>query len=48
MVKVNGKVRRWKRETGRVEIPCKYGLYEYFVLNERDLAAGMLLLPVGE
>jgi len=47
-VKVNGKVRRWKRDTGRIEIPCKYGLYEYFTLEARDLAAGMLLLPVGE
>lgn len=47
-VKVNGKVRRWKRDANRIEIPCKYGLYEYFTLNAGDLAAGMLLLPVGE
>jgi hypothetical protein len=28
-VKVNGAVKRWKREPGRIEIPVKYGMYEY-------------------
>jgi hypothetical protein len=27
-VKVNGKVRTWKREPDRIEVPCKYGMYE--------------------
>lgn len=34
--KVNGKVRRWKREPDRIEIPCKYGLYEYFTLTNHN------------
>ena len=34
--KVNGAVKRWKREPDRIEIPCKYGLYEYFTLTNRD------------
>ena len=27
--KVNGKVRTWKKDPNRVEVPIKYGLYEY-------------------
>jgi hypothetical protein len=33
----NGKVRRWKRDTDRIEIPCKYGMYEYFTLYNKDI-----------
>jgi len=29
-VKVNGKPRTWKRDPLRVEVPLKYGMYEYF------------------
>lgn len=36
-VKVNGKVRTWKRDTNRIEVPCKYGLYEYFILTAHDI-----------
>ncbi len=36
-VKVNGKVRTWKRDKSRVEVPCKYGLYEYFTLTASDI-----------
>ena len=32
-VKINGKVKRWKREPDRIEIPVKYGLYEYVTLD---------------
>ena len=34
--KVNGKVRTWKRNPSRIEIPMKYGLYEYFTITNRD------------
>lgn len=44
MVKVNGKVRTWKRDANRIEVPCKYGLYEYFILTARDIAD--VLIPV--
>lgn len=27
--KINGAVRLWKRDPDRVEVPVKYGLYEY-------------------
>ena len=36
-VKVNGKPRTWKRQPTRFELPCKYGLYEYFTLNQDEL-----------
>jgi len=32
--RTNGSVKTWKRDTSRVEVPLKYGLYEYF----RDVA----------
>lgn len=28
-IKINGRVRTWKRDPTRVEIPCKYGMYEH-------------------
>lgn len=43
-VKVNGKVRTWKRDANRVEVPFKYGLYEYGVLQARDITD--ILIPV--
>lgn len=35
-VRLNGKVRTWKRDATRLEIPIKYGLYEFatFSLSE--------------
>jgi len=44
-VKVNGKVRTWKRDPNRVEVPFKYGLYEYGTLEARDIAD--VLIPMG-
>ena len=29
-IKINGAVKTWKRDTSRVEVPLKYGLYEMF------------------
>ena len=44
-VKVNGAVRRWKRDRTRIEVPFKYGLYEYGTLEGRDI--GDVLIVVG-
>jgi len=35
-IKINGAVRTWKRDPNRVEVPVKYGMYEYatFDLDE--------------
>lgn len=35
-VKVNGAVKRWKREPDRIEVPVKYGMYEYATFYSRD------------
>jgi hypothetical protein len=43
-VKVNGKVRTWKRDAGRVEVPYKYGMYEYGTFTADDL--NRILIPV--
>jgi hypothetical protein len=42
-VKVNGAVRRWKRDRTRIEIPYKYGLYEYGTFDAHDITNGRIL-----
>ena len=32
--KINGKVRTWKRDANRIEVPCKFGLYEYCTFRQ--------------
>ena len=44
--KVNGKVRTWKRDPHRVEVPIKYGLYEYGTFYASDI--NRILIPVSE
>jgi hypothetical protein len=46
-VKINGAVRTWKRDPDRVEVPCKYGMYEYFTLSLTE-AMSMLVVPDDE
>ena len=43
-VRINGKVRRWKREPDRFEVPCKYGMYEYHTFRNDE--AERLLVEV--
>ena len=43
-VKVNGKVRTWKRDPNRVEVPFKYGMYEYGIFTADDIHR--ILIPV--
>jgi hypothetical protein len=46
-VKVNGAVKRWKREPDRIEVPFKYGLYEYGTFQNRDFGEnGDVLVPL--
>ena len=35
--KVNGKVKLWKRNPERIEIPVKYGLYNFDYITEEIL-----------
>ena len=43
-VKINGKVRTWKKDATRIEIPYKYGMYEYGVFTANDI--DRILIPV--
>jgi hypothetical protein len=35
-VKINGQVKTWKRNINKVQIPYKYGMYEYGYITEND------------
>lgn len=35
--KVNGQVKTWKRDAGRVRVPLKHGLYNYDQVTELSL-----------
>ena len=32
-VKINGRVKTWKRNPDRIEVPIKYGMYDYDTLE---------------
>ena len=36
--KVNGKVKTWKRNPERVQVPIKRGLYDYAYITENELS----------
>ena len=42
--KVNGKPKTWKRDETRIEIPAKYGLYEYYTFTSSDF--DRIVIPV--
>jgi hypothetical protein len=43
-LKVTGKVKLWKRDSNRIAIPLKYGLYEYgYLTNGTQEGNGFLL-----
>ena len=35
-VRRNGKTKTWKRDLNRFEIPVKYGLYEYYTIDNNN------------
>ena len=35
-IRVNGAVKRWKRDQDRIQIPIKHGLYSYGYLTNYD------------
>lgn len=41
--RVNGKVKTWKRDIGRISVPVKHGLYDYSYLTESDLGSVQLI-----
>ena len=44
--KINGAVRTWKRDAERIEVPVKYGMYEYATFTQYDRER--ILIPVTE
>ncbi len=36
-VRVTGRVRTWKRDPERIEVPAKHGLRDYYTITEHDL-----------
>ena len=38
--KVNGEVKRWKRDPDRIRVPLKHGLYSYDAITDDDFAFG--------
>lgn len=46
-LKINGKVRTWKRDPDRVEVPIKYGMYECATFSLEE-AMRRLLITVKE
>ena len=44
--KINGKVRTWKQDLNRIEIPLKYGLYEYWTVGLKE-GLERLLIPAA-
>jgi hypothetical protein len=36
-IKINGRVKLWKRDAERIEIPAKYGMYEYHTFHRGDV-----------
>ena len=45
--KVNGKPKTWKRDTKRIEVPFKYGIYEYGTFDIADVQSGKLLIRLS-
>ena len=43
-VKINGKVRTWKKDPNRVEVPVKYGMYEYHTFSLGEAMSRLLVL----
>lgn len=35
--RVNGKVKLWKRDPNRIEVPIKHGLYDYGLITNNNL-----------
>jgi hypothetical protein len=35
-VKINGKIKTWKRQPGKFQLPVKYGLYEYSYITAEN------------
>ena len=43
-VKINGAIKRWARDPGRIEVPVKYGMYECARLSFDEARARFMVL----
>lgn len=43
-VRVSGRLRTWKRDSHRVELPVKYGMYENILLTSHDFDTGRVAM----
>lgn len=46
-VRASGRLRTWKRDPRRVELPVKYGLYESITLTTSDFDRGRVAVVVA-
>lgn len=46
--KVNGAVRTWKRDPERIEVPLKWGLYEYATFGTTEARSRLLVRVTPE
>lgn len=46
--KVNGEVKRWKRNPDRIRVPLKHGLYAYDAITDSDFPNGVCQLLTKE
>ena len=44
--RANGKPKLWKRSPDRVELPVKFGLYDYGYIREGDIRAGIVFIRI--
>ena len=44
--KVNGQVKRWKRDRSRIDVPLKYGMYKCARFDQHDI--DRVLIPMEE
>lgn len=47
-VRPSGRLRMWKRDATRVELPVKYGMYQSYTLRSHDFNAGQVAYVVSE
>lgn len=42
-IKINGRIHTWRRDPARVEVPVKYGMYEYETFNAEEATRRFLI-----
>lgn len=45
MCRLNGKIKTWKRDANRIEVPVKYGLQECYRFDENEIYRLLVRIP---